>query len=52
MRHPDPQLHQMISFVKSGCRIVAGVALIVGSLMPAGVIFIAAEILGIIEEIV
>jgi hypothetical protein len=52
MNHPDPELHQKISFLKSALRITAGIALIASSLLPAGVLFIAAEILGIIEEIV
>ena len=49
---PDPVWHRWISFVKSGIRIVAGVALISGALVTAGLLFIVAEILGIVEEIV
>lgn len=52
MKQPDPKLHQLISFVKSGLRIVAGFAIISGSLVLGGALIIAAEILGIIEELV
>lgn len=52
MKHPDPKLHQQISFVKSGLRILAGLTLIAGLLGWAGVLLIAAEALGIIEEMV
>lgn len=45
-------LHFWISMVKSGIRIVAGLALISGSLFWAGVLLIWAELLGILEEIV
>jgi hypothetical protein len=49
---PDPRWHQRISFVKSALRILAGVALIWGYTIDAGVFFIIAEVLGIVEEIV
>lgn len=50
---PDPKWHQRISFVKSAVRIAAGVSLIwPQSLILAGVFLIAAEILGVVEEIV
>lgn len=49
---PDPILHQYISFVKSALRIVAGCGLIGGAFVSAGVLFILAEILGVVEELV
>jgi len=49
---PDPDRHRKISFVKSGLRILAGIALIFGSLITTGILLIVAEILGIVEEIV
>tara|TARA_B100001109_G_C18646413_1_gene373000 strand:- start:338 stop:505 length:168 start_codon:yes stop_codon:yes gene_type:complete len=44
--------HRNVSFVKSGLRFIAGGALIMGSLLWAGVFFILAEVLGVVEEIV
>lgn len=52
MVQPDPKLHQRISFVKSGLRIIAGCNLAVGNLFLAGVLFVGAEALGIVEELV
>lgn len=52
MNHPDPVKHKNISLVKSGIRIIAGGNLVVGNLLAAGVLLIAAEILGIWEELV
>ena len=60
MMHPDPRKHQLISFVKSGVRIVgcgAGIgASAAGILAPAIFIFatamLMAEIIGIYEELV
>jgi hypothetical protein len=56
---PDPIKHKYISFVKSGLRIVAGLALAGGGwlemnpyIMYAGGLLVAAEILGIAEELV
>jgi hypothetical protein len=49
---PDPVKHKYISFAKSAVRIVAGVCLISGNLVFAGVGFILAEVLGIVEEMV
>ena len=39
------------SLVKSAIRIGAGIALIMGSLVWAGALLIAAEVLGIVEEL-
>ena len=44
--------HFYVSMVKSFIRIFAGMALINGSLVIAGVSFIIAELLGIVEELV
>ena len=44
--------HFYVSIVKSGLRIVAGITLIYGLLVPAGALFILAEVLGIVEELV
>lgn len=44
--------HFYVSLAKSAIRIAAGVALIYGSFLIAGVLFIVAEILGIVEELV
>ena len=44
--------HFHVSMVKSGVRIIAGVALIFGDLLLAGILVIVAELLGIVEEIV
>lgn len=43
--------HFRVSVAKSGLRIAAGLFLIFGGLFLAGVAFIAAEILGIVEEL-
>ena len=49
----DPsRRHFYVSIVKSFVRIFAGVALINGNMIIAGVSFIAAELLGIVEELV
>lgn len=44
--------HTNVSFVKSILRVVAGMALIAGSLESAGGFLIAAEALGVLEELV
>jgi hypothetical protein len=52
VKHPDPMKHKYISFVKSGFRILAGVALCFGDFVVAGSLLIVAELLGIAEELV
>jgi hypothetical protein len=52
MNQPDPRLHQLVSFAKSGLRIVAGLAFITGALVVGGILIIVAEVLGIVEELV
>lgn len=44
--------HFWVSMVKSAVRVVAGVCLITGNLLMAGVCLIMAEVLGIVEEMV
>jgi hypothetical protein len=52
MKHPDPKKHLYISLAKSFIRITAGVCLVVGFPVWCGIGLIAAEALGIIEELV
>ncbi len=44
--------HFYVSLVKSAIRIVAGVCLITGNILMAGICLIFAEVLGIVEELV
>jgi hypothetical protein len=44
--------HFYVSLAKSGLRIIAGLALVQGSLFEAGALLILAEVLGIVEELV
>ena len=44
--------HFYISLIKSGFRIIAGVALIYGHFITAGSLLIIAEILGVAEELI
>ena len=49
----DPSMgHFYVSMIKSFLRIAAGATLINGLLLPAGILFIVAELLGILEELV
>jgi len=48
---PDARKHQMISFVKSGIRII-GYILIPFNLIAAAGILVISEVVGIIEELV
>ena len=51
MNHPDPKLHQLISFLKSAVRITGYVALPFG--IGLGVtILVISELIGIVEELV
>jgi hypothetical protein len=56
---PDPRLHQIISFAKSGVRIISSVAAVVAvaSNLSLAVIILAAgygiaEVIGVYEELV
>jgi len=51
MQHPDPKLHQTISFIKSFIRLV-GYAYLPINLMMAMWILLLSEGIGIIEELV
>lgn len=44
--------HKNVSFAKSGLRILAGVSLVLSSVIVAGLFLIVAELLGILEEVV
>jgi hypothetical protein len=44
--------HFYVSLIKSVFRIGAGIALVFGNVITAGVLLITAEILGIVEELV
>lgn len=48
----DPMKHFKFSMVKSMFRIIAGMSLAFHMFMLAGLLFIIAEIFGIIEELV
>jgi len=48
---PDQKLHQMVSFFKSGVRIV-GYIFIPFSLVTATALLILSEVVGVIEELV
>ena len=43
--------HLYVSLVKSGVRIAAGFALCMGAFFLSGLLFVAAEVLGIVEEL-
>jgi hypothetical protein len=49
---PDPKKHLYISLAKSVIRIGAGVALVLGFPLWCGIGIVAAEVLGIAEELV
>jgi hypothetical protein len=48
---PDQKWHQIISFIKSGVRII-GYAIIPFDLVAAAIVLIFSEVIGIIEELV
>jgi hypothetical protein len=53
MKQPDPRLHQYVSFIKSGVRIVGCiVAVHTASIFPLAIAFLVAELVGIYEELV
>lgn len=59
IQHPDARKHKYVSFVKSGVRIIAGVALASGGwlemnpyILWAGILLVVAELLGVVEELV
>lgn len=52
VKYPDAKKHLYVSLVKSALRIAAGFSLVFGGLLWAGALLIAAEVLGIVEELV
>ena len=52
IKHPDPKKHLYISLTKSVIRIAAGVSLVFGFPIWCGVGIVAAEVLGVAEELV
>jgi hypothetical protein len=50
--HPNPMRHRLISFVKSGLRIVACVFLAYYEIQIAAGLLLLAELLGVAEELV
>jgi hypothetical protein len=50
--HPHPVKHRLVSFVKSGLRIVACVFLAYYEIQIAAGLFALAELLGVAEELV
>ena len=52
VENPNIIKHRVITFTKSGLRIVAGGCLISGNLLIAGVCFIMAEVLGVAQELI
>jgi len=52
MKAPSINGHFYVSLAKSGLRIIAGVLLIYSNVVGAGLFLIAAEVLGIVEELV
>jgi len=53
MEQPDPRLHQIISFAKSGIRIAGCiVAFMTGSVMILAGSLLVAELVGVYEELV
>jgi len=51
MKHPDAKKHQIVSFIKSGIRIL-GYIFIPFSLGWATALLVLSEVVGIIEELV
>ena len=51
LNYPDARKHQLVSFIKSGIRIL-GYCFIPFSLVTSAILLILSEIVGIIEELV
>ena len=51
MQHPDAKKHQLVSFIKSGIRIL-GYIFIPFNLVITTILLILSEVLGIVEELV
>lgn len=52
IKHPDAKKHLYVSLAKSAIRILAGGCLVTGNFVFAGIGFILAEVLGVVEELV
>lgn len=52
IEYPDAKMHQVVSFIKSGVRIAGCLVGIMGNVPLGFVLLLAAEIVGIIEELV
>lgn len=50
--YPDAKKHLYVSLAKSGIRVVAGACLIAGFPIWCGIGLVAAEVLGVVEELV
>lgn len=50
-KQPNPKTHLIISLIKSGFRILAGLAMVIYGLPIPGYLLIGAEVLGILEEL-
>ena len=51
MNHPDPKKHQLVSFLKSGVRLIGYVLLPFNLYIAMGVLLVS-EVIGIVEELV
>lgn len=51
-KYPDAKKHLYVSLAKSAIRIVAGVCLVLGFPVWCGIGIVAAEVLGVVEELV
>jgi hypothetical protein len=51
LNYPDARLHQIVSFIKSGIRIL-GYCFIPFNLVVSAILLILSEVVGIIEELV
>ena len=51
MNYPDPKKHQLVSFLKSGVRLLGYIFLPFNLYIAMGVLLIS-EIIGIVEELV
>jgi hypothetical protein len=49
---PDPEKHLKLSLIKSAFRVLAGVSIVIGLVVVGGALLVAAEIVGIAEELV
>lgn len=50
-KYPDAKKHQLVSFIKSGIRVI-GYALLFIDIPAAAIVLIASEAVGVLEELV